>query len=161
MPGLLPVIPTGVGAEVVIAQPIELNDVSSIRAGDSPPSLTTRCDLHLHSAASLTTRQWFSEYFDAPESYADPVRQYEFCKSRGMDLVTFTDHDTIECGLRLIGRPDFFLSVEVSSRFPENDCAVHVLVYNITPAQHFELQRLRNDVYDVVVHLKPQEATTA
>ena len=35
------------------------------------PSPTTRCDLHLHSSASLTTGQWFSQYFQAPESYAD------------------------------------------------------------------------------------------
>jgi len=58
--------------------------------------LTTRCDLQLHSSASLTTGQWFSQYFQAPESYADPLRQYELCKTRGMTLVTLTDHDSIE-----------------------------------------------------------------
>ena len=60
----------------------------------------------------MTTGQWFSQYFQAPESYADPIRQYELCKARGMSLVTLTDHDSIEGGLKLIGRPDFFLSVE-------------------------------------------------
>ena len=50
-----------------------------------------------------------------------------------MDLVTLTDHDSIEGGLLLADRPDFFLSVEVSTRFPENDCAVHVLVTAIRP----------------------------
>jgi len=127
-----------------------LTDATSSRADRNSQLLTTRCDLHLHSAASLTTRQWFSEYFDAPESYADPVRQYELCKARGMDLVTLTDHDSIEGGLLLVDRPDFFLSVEVSTRFPDNDCAVHVLVYNITPAQHRKLQRLRDSVFRVV-----------
>ena len=120
------------------------------------PLPTTKCDLHLHSAASLTTRQWFSEYFDAPESYADPVRQYELCKARGMDLVTLTDHDSIEGGLLLADRPDFFLSVEVSTRFPDNDCAVHVLVYNVTPAQHLELQRRRDSVFDVVEFIRSE-----
>ena len=67
----------------------------------NPTSPKTRCDLHLHSAASLTTGQWFSQYFQAPESYADPLRQYELCKSRGMTLVTLTDHDTIDGGLRI------------------------------------------------------------
>jgi glycosyltransferase involved in cell wall biosynthesis len=118
------------------------------------PQPTTRCDLHLHSSASLTTRQWFSEYFAAPESYADPLRQYELCKARGMDLVTLTDHDSIEGGLLLADRPDFFISVEVSTRFPGNDCAVHVLVYNVTPAQHLELQRLRDSVFDVVAFVR-------
>jgi glycosyltransferase involved in cell wall biosynthesis len=121
----------------------------------SPPS-TTRCDLHLHSAASLTSGEWFSEYFYAPESYADPLRQYELCKARGMTLVTLTDHDTIEGGVQLLGHPDFFLSVEVSTRFPENDCAIHVLVYNITPEQHTELQRRRDSVYDVSDFLRKE-----
>jgi glycosyltransferase involved in cell wall biosynthesis len=120
----------------------------------SPPR--TRCDLHLHSAASLTTGQWFSNYFQAPESYADPLRQYELCKERGMTLVTLTDHDTIEGGLQLIRRPDFFLSVEVSTRFPENDCAIHVLVWNLSPMQHRELQRRRNNIYDVSKYLRKE-----
>jgi len=118
--------------------------------------LTTRCDLHLHSAASLTTGQWFSQYFQAPESYADPLRQYELCKTRGMTLVTLTDHDSIEGGLQLIGRPDFFLSVEVSTRFPENGCAVHVLVFNLTPKQHAHLQRRRDSVYKVSNYLRSE-----
>jgi len=71
-----------------------------------------------------------------------------------MDLVTLTDHDSIEGGLLLADRPDFFLSVEVSTRFPDNDCAVHVLVYNVTPAQHRELQRLRDSVFDVVEFIR-------
>ncbi|MEO7057762.1 MAG: glycosyltransferase [Caldimonas sp.] len=118
----------------------------------SPP--TTRCDLHLHSSASLTTGQWFSQYFQAPESYADPREQYDLCRSRGMSLVTLTDHDSIDGGLQLVGLPGFFLSVEVSTRFPENDCAVHVLVFNVTPAQHAALQRLRASVYDVCRFLR-------
>lgn len=132
----------------------ELKREQSSKTDRTPPEPTTRCDLHLHSAASLTTRQWFSEYFDAPESYADPLRQYELCKARGMDLVTLTDHDSIEGGLLLVERPDFFLSVEVSTRFPDNDCAVHVLVYNVTPAQHRKLQRLRDSVFSVVEFIR-------
>jgi glycosyltransferase involved in cell wall biosynthesis len=131
-----------------------LTQANSSKTDCNFPAPVTRCDLHLHSAASLTTRQWFSEYFDAPESYADPLRQYELCKTRGMNLVTLTDHDSIEGGLLLADRPDFFLSVEVSTRFPENDCAVHVLVYNITPAQHRKLQHLRDSVFSVVEFIR-------
>jgi glycosyltransferase involved in cell wall biosynthesis len=122
----------------------------------NPSAPTTRCDLHLHSDASLTTGQWFSRYFSAPESYADPLRQYDLCKSRGMTLVTLTDHDSIEGGLRLLDRPDFFLSVEVSTRFPDTGCAIHVLVWNVTPSQHHELQRLRDNIYDVTTYLRQQ-----
>jgi glycosyltransferase involved in cell wall biosynthesis len=116
----------------------------------------TRCDLHLHSEASLTTGEWFSEYFGCPESYADPLAQYQLCKSRGMTLVTLTDHDSIDGGLQLIDRPDFFLSEEVTTRFPENDCLIHVLAWDITPAQHQELQRLRQDVFALSRYLRAE-----
>jgi glycosyltransferase involved in cell wall biosynthesis len=121
----------------------------------------TRCDLHLHSSASVTTGEWFSKYFGCPESYADPVRQYELCKLRGMTLVTLTDHDSIEGGLQLIDRPDFFLSEEVTTRFPENGCVMHVLVWGITPAQHLELQRLRENVYELSGYLRTERLAHA
>src|SRR6476646_11411657 len=116
--------------------------------------MLTRCDLHLHSSASAESQEWFPKRFGCPESYADPAVQYELCKARGMTLVTLTDHDTIAGGLTLCDRPDFFLSEEVTARFPENDCAVHVLVWNITAADHDEIQRVRSDVYALVELLR-------
>lgn len=108
---------------------------------------TTRCDLHLHSAASSRNDEWYSRFFDCPESYADPRRQYELCKRRGMSLVTLTDHDTIEGGLELVRHRDFFLSEEVTAVLPENGHVMHVLAWNITPAQHDEIQARRHDIY--------------
>lgn len=67
-----------------------------------------------------------------------------------MTLVTLTDHDTIAGGLQLVGRPDFFLSEEVSTRFPEDDCVIHVLAWHITPAQHDRIQAVRDNVYGLV-----------
>ena len=114
----------------------------------------TRCDLHMHSEASVMNDEWYTKFFGCPESYADPVRQYELCKLRGMTFVTLTDHDSIQGGLRLIGRPDFFLSEEVTTRFPENGCVMHVLVWNISEAQHEELQRRRSNIYDLTRYLR-------
>jgi glycosyltransferase involved in cell wall biosynthesis len=114
---------------------------------------TTRCDLHLHSAASVGNDEWYTRFFGCPESYAEPVRQYELCKARGMSLVTLTDHDTIAGGLQLVGRPDFFLSEEVTAVFPENGCVMHVLAWNITPAQHDEIQACRRDIYRLSEYL--------
>ena len=116
----------------------------------------TRVDLHLHSNASLTAGEWFSKYFGCPESYVDPVAQYNACKARGMNLVTLTDHDTIEGGLQLMDRPDFFLSEEVSTKFPENGCVMHVLVWNLTPDQHAVIAQIRRNVYDLVPYLRQQ-----
>jgi glycosyltransferase involved in cell wall biosynthesis len=78
-----------------------------------------------------------------------------------MTLVTLTDHDSIEGGLRLLDKPDFFLSEEVTTRFPENDCLIHVLAWNITPAQHAELQRLRGDVYALSRYLRSERLAHA
>ena len=114
---------------------------------------TTRCDLHIHSAASLGNDEWYTRLFGWPESYAEPARQYELCKARGMSLVTLTDHDTIDGGLTLIDRPDFFLSEEVTARFPENGCVMHVLAWNITRDQHDEIQARRNDIYRLCEYL--------
>jgi glycosyltransferase involved in cell wall biosynthesis len=113
----------------------------------------TRCDLHLHSSASIGNDEWYTRFFGCPESFADPVRQYELCKERGMSLVTLTDHDTISGGLELIDRPDFFLSEEVTALFPENGCIMHVLAWNITQAQHEQIQERRRDIYRLSEYL--------
>jgi glycosyltransferase involved in cell wall biosynthesis len=116
----------------------------------------TRCDLHVHSNASVQNDEWYTKRFSCPESYAAPIKQYLHCKARGMSLVTLTDHDTIAGGLQLIDRPDFFLSEEITSRFPENGCVIHVLAWNITPAQHEGIQAVREDVYQLVEYLRRQ-----
>ncbi len=113
----------------------------------------TRCDLHLHSSASVGSDEWYTRFFGCPESFAEPARQYELCKARGMSLVTLTDHDTIEGGLTLLDRPDFFLSEEVTAIFPENGCVMHVLTWNITPTQHDEIQARRRDIYRLCEYL--------
>src|SRR5450432_1021977 len=113
----------------------------------------TRCDLHLHSAASIGNDEWYTRFFGCPESFAEPIQQYELCKARGMSLVTLTDHDTIAGGLQLVDRPDFFLSVVVTAVFPENGCIMHVLAWNITQAQHDEIQERRRDIYRLCEYL--------
>jgi glycosyltransferase involved in cell wall biosynthesis len=115
--------------------------------------IATRCDLHLHSAASVGNDEWYTRFFGCPESYAEPLQQYQLCKARGMSLVTLTDHDTIAGGLQLIGRPDFFLSEEVTAVFPENGCIMHVLAWNITQAEHEEIQERRRDIYRLCEYL--------
>src|SRR4029079_17998057 len=114
---------------------------------------TTRCDLHIHSAASVGNDEWYTRLLGRVASHAEPASQYELCKARGMSLVTLTDHDTIAGGLTLIDRPDFFLSEEVTTVFPENGCVIHVLAWNITPDQHAQIQARRNNVYELCDYL--------
>jgi glycosyltransferase involved in cell wall biosynthesis len=63
-----------------------------------------------------------------------------------MDFVTITDHDTIAGCLELEGRPDCFISEELTARFAGEAQAVHVLCYGITPGDHEWLQAHAGDV---------------
>jgi len=78
------------------------------------------------------------------ESYNQPAAVYEKLKRRGMDLVTVTDHDSIDSVEELRPRPDFFLSEEVTCRLPSGT-ELHIGVYDISERDHVELQRRRDD----------------
>jgi predicted metal-dependent phosphoesterase TrpH len=102
-----------------------------------------RCDLHVHS--------WYSGRADVPvlehvgrECYSDPLDVYERAVRRGMDLVTLTDHDTIEGALRLAHLPDTFVSEEVTVSLPGGR-QLHVNVFDLDERQHTAIQQRRGD----------------
>src|SRR5690606_26028415 len=65
------------------------------------------------------------------------------------------DHDTIAGCLEIAHHGDHvFLSEEVSARFPDDGCIVHVLVWGITEAQHHDIQRLRANVVELAAYLR-------
>ena len=102
-----------------------------------------RCDLHVHTRHSgMCTIPVLRRV--CRESYNDPPAVYERLKRLGMDLVTVTDHDSIDAVEALRSRPDFFLSEEVTCRLPSGT-ELHVGVYDITERDHIELQRRRDD----------------
>jgi glycosyltransferase involved in cell wall biosynthesis len=70
-----------------------------------------------------------------------------------MDFFTLTDRDTLDGCLSIAGRPGVFLSEEVSAQFPEDRTTVPVLVWGITEEDHRDLQRLREDIYELQRHL--------
>lgn len=109
----------------------------------------TRCDLHVHSRYSTDSGSFALRRARLGESYTDPERIWRTCKARGMDLVTITDHNTVEGALRIAHLPDTFLSVEVTSRFPEDDVPLHVLVWGLTEEDHRDLQPYRPSVYEL------------
>jgi predicted metal-dependent phosphoesterase TrpH len=103
-----------------------------------------RCDLHVHTTASGMCTVPLARHF-CRESYNQPSALYETLKRRGMDLVTVTDHDSIDAVEPLRRYPDFFLSEEVTCTLPSGN-EVHVGVYDITERDHVELQRRRHDI---------------
>jgi predicted metal-dependent phosphoesterase TrpH len=115
-----------------------------------------RADLHVHSHAS--TQSGSMKFLRSRDCYSHPADVYRTAKARGMDVVTITDHDSIAgCLEFLSGNPgvtDFFVSEEVSCRFPGADIEVHLGVYGMTERLHRELQPLRRDVFEVAAALR-------
>jgi glycosyltransferase involved in cell wall biosynthesis len=120
-----------------------------------------RADLHVHSKYSQRPSQWFLQKIGCPESFTEPLDLYRIARSRGMTLVTITDHNRIEGALEIAHLAGTFLSEEVTSYFPEDPCKLHVLVYQITESQHEDIQKLRKNVYELVNYLQRQNITHA
>lgn len=103
-----------------------------------------RCDLHVHSRHSGPATVPGLRHL-VRECYAEPWEVRYAARERGMDLVTLTDHDSIEGALELAGLPDAFVSEEVTCTVPGGR-ELHLGVYDITEAQHEGLQARRRDL---------------
>ncbi len=102
-----------------------------------------RCDLHVHSSHSGPADLPVLRHV-GKECYSDPLAVYERARARGMDLVTLSDHDTIEGALRLRTLPNTFVSEEVTLLLSAGR-QLHVNLFDITEEQHLEAQRRRSD----------------
>ena len=115
-----------------------------------------RADLHVHSCHSRQSGNF--RFVKSRDCYSPPEAVYRTAKSRGMDLVTITDHDSISGCLEFLDAhpeaPDFFMSEEVSCRLAEGDIEVHLGVYGQTERLHRELQPLRRNAFDVIACLR-------
>ncbi|MBX7184202.1 MAG: hypothetical protein K1Y01_03565 [Vicinamibacteria bacterium] len=102
-----------------------------------------RCDLHVHTR--------YSGPVDIPvlrhlsrECYSEPIEVYEIARRRGMDLVTITDHDTIDGALQLAHRPDFIVGEEVTCQMSPGR-EIHLGVWDLNEARHAAIQSRRRD----------------
>ncbi len=115
-----------------------------------------RIDIHVHSKFSKRPSQWILKKIGCPESFTEPMRLYQIAKSRGMTHVTIADHNTIDGALEIAHLPNTFMSEEITTYFPENNCKVHVLALHITEAQHRDIQRLRENIFDLARYLQQE-----
>lgn len=115
-----------------------------------------KADLHCHSRFSGLVKHL--RFLRARDCYSQPAAVYQRAKERGMDLVTITDHDSIDGCLELLNQrgnmPDFIIGEEVTARLPEFRHEIHVGVYGHNEAQHREIQRLRGNAEDLVGYLR-------
>ena len=112
-----------------------------------------KADLHVHSKYSDRPTEWFLRRIGAPECFTEPADLYRHCRAQGMDFVTITDHNRIDGALDIAHLPGTFVSCELTTYFPEDDCKIHCLVYGITETQFRDLQTLRPSIYDLQRYL--------
>ncbi|MBF0595269.1 MAG: glycosyltransferase [Candidatus Omnitrophica bacterium] len=110
-----------------------------------------KADLHVHSRYSSNPADAVLRKFGTQESYTEVEEVYRAAKERGMDCVTITDHNAIGGALKLVEKypDDSFMGVELTTVFPEDGCAIHLLVYDFSPEQFREMDRLRSDIYQL------------
>ena len=115
--------------------------------------MAAKVDLHLHSRFSDRSVEWLFRRFEFPDSYSDPRSLYRRLRDKGMSFVTFTDHNRIDGCLEIADLSEAFVSSEVTAEFPEDQVAVHILVWNITELEHREIQQIRRNLYEVQAYL--------
>jgi predicted metal-dependent phosphoesterase TrpH len=115
-----------------------------------------RADLHVHTCHSKISGSM--RFLGSRDCYSPPAEVYRVAKSRGMDLVAFTDHDSIDGALELLNdRPDLadvIIGEEVSCWLPDDEVAVHLAVYGMTESLHRDLQPLRRNVFEAAAMLR-------
>jgi len=115
-------------------------------------------DMHVHSCFSVEEVPGVAGVTFSPRE--TPEELYHRAKSRGMDFVTITDHDTIDgCLAFLAGHPgatDFVVGEEVSTQLPVSGLTVHLNVYGHSVDQHAELQQRRDDAFAVAAYCHSQ-----
>jgi predicted metal-dependent phosphoesterase TrpH len=116
----------------------------------------SRADLHVHSWHSKVNGD--VPFLRSRDCYSSPLDVYRTAKRRGMQIVTITDHDSIDGCFELLDQlpdsQDVLVSEEVSCRFPDGDVEVHLAVYGMTEELHRDLQPLRRNVFDAIERLR-------
>ena len=115
-----------------------------------------KIDLHCHSKWSKRPTLWIMQKIGCPESFTEPFHLYNIARERGMTHVTITDHNCIEGALSIAHLADTFVSEEITTYFPEDGCKLHVLAYNVSESQHRDIQKVRENVLELVPYLYAQ-----
>ncbi len=117
-----------------------------------------KMDMHVHSCFSVEPVPRVSKVNFRPQETPEEI--YQRAKAAGMDFVTITDHDTIDGCLDFLDRhpeaKDFVVGEEVSTQLPKSKLTVHINVYGHNEAQHRELQRLRDNAFEVAAYCKKE-----
>ena len=120
-----------------------------------------KVDLHVHSKHSKRPSSWILKKIGCAESYTEPTMLYEKARQKGMDLVTITDHNTIQGCLDIAHLDNTFISEEITTYFPGDQCKLHVLAYDITEENHRVISDIRKNIFELVNYLREQHIVHA
>ncbi len=115
-----------------------------------------KIDMHVHSKSSHRPSQWILQKINCPESFSEPLMIYRSAREKGLSHVTITDHNKITGALEIAHLPNVFISEEITAYFPEDQCKIHVLAYDINESQHQDIQKIRASIYELVGYLQDQ-----
>ena len=121
----------------------------------------SKCVLHIHSRYSARSEEWLFRRFDFPDSYSDPEELHRQSLGLGMDYFTITDHDTIEGCLQIMDLSHSFISEQVTTYFPHDACKLHILVWGISEMQHRDIERIRDNIFDLQRYLQTAQIAHA
>jgi predicted metal-dependent phosphoesterase TrpH len=115
-----------------------------------------RADLHVHTYHSGLNGNL--PFLKSRDCYSSPEAVYRTAKARGMDLVAVTDHDSIDGCLELLDRnpdlADLIVGEEITCWWPGVPLEVHIAAYGMDETLHRDVQRLSENVHDVVACLR-------
>jgi predicted metal-dependent phosphoesterase TrpH len=118
-----------------------------------------RADLHAHSYHSGLNGDL--PFLKSRDCYSSPESVYRTARARGMDLVTITDHDSIDGCLELLDShpdaDDFIVGEEITCWWPGTRLEIHIGAYGIDETIHREVQPLRSNVHEVLAYLRERQ----
>jgi predicted metal-dependent phosphoesterase TrpH len=122
------------------------------------PTRVLRADLHVHSIHSGFTKTL--RMFRSRDCYSDPVAIYRRARQRGLDVVTITDHNSLDGCLELRDRfpdaPDILMGEEIDCRVPDSGILVHLGAFGLSERHHREVQPLRDNVFEAAAFLRAE-----
>lgn len=91
-----------------------------------------------------------------------PIQLFNIAMKNKMDYFALTDHDTIDGCLDLIDnhpktKKKLIFGEEVSTKFPEENFALHLGVFGLNEKLHDEITEIKGDVYELVKFLKEKK----
>lgn len=124
----------------------------------SPVSRSLRADLHVHSSHSGFTS--VMRVFRSRDCYSSPEAVYRTARARGMDLVTITDHNSVDGCLELFDRhpdaTDILMGEEIECRVPGTRSLVHLGALGLSERHHLDVQALRGSVFEAAAFLRSE-----